>query len=114
MFPYTLYSPLTNWRSGCTYLRKSYLVHTKKLLAPRVPPMSAQQEEMVLTVHLVEIGTTTARRTVVPLASSGHNSLALDGEGQETRPRCRVYDSVYLRTFGTGSSNMLGLCYVSF
>ena len=77
---HTLYSTrLTNRSSGCTSLPKSYLVHTKKLLVPLVPPVSAQQqEEMVLTVHLVEIETTTARRRVVPLASSGRSSLVLD------------------------------------
>lgn len=77
---------LTDRSSGCTSPPRSYPPHTKKPHVPLVPPVSAQEEEeMELTAHLVEIGTTTARRRVVPLASSGRNSLVLDGVHQESR-----------------------------
>jgi hypothetical protein len=71
---------------GCTYPPKSFLLHTKRLHVPLAPPMSADPvEEKVHIAHLVETGMTTARRRVVPRASSGRSLLVLAEVHRENR-----------------------------
>jgi hypothetical protein len=79
---------------GSTSPPKLCPILTKRLHVHHAPPLSALEEERVPTVLLVATVTTIVRRRVVPLITSGPNSLVLEeaDQGIEGRGDESYYD----------------------